>query len=166
METANRLFWTAIVSSLPNPLTPQTALSLLATFHDLRGKGTALSRSDEDQRELTLIRDLFEPRRVTSQGVRRLPIRLVVYRPGRMAAAGRIQPVRVCMLSLHELKALASRLHLPEVGDAARLDIEADRGPDWHSFAGTVTAVDGALGCVTVALDDPMRRRTGRSQDR
>lgn len=164
METADRLFWMAIVSSLPNPLSPHTALPLLAAFHDLRGKGTALS--DDEQRELTLLRDLFEPRRVTSQGVRRLPIRLVVYRPGRMAAAGRIQPVRVCMLSLHEMKALASRLHLPEVGDLARLDIEADRGPAWHSFAGTVTAVDAELGCVTVALDDASRRRAGRSENR
>lgn len=111
-------------------------LPYIALFHHFNARSGGRLKPGE-QRELALLRDLFEPRRVTSAGFRRNPITFRVLRRGRLCLRTKEVPCRVCSISLREV-IIEVDSELPP-GAKVSLKIEGARGDQWWRFQGIVT---------------------------
>jgi len=93
---------------------PLAAVRLFHALHEKWRQAGALSL--EDSRMLLLLRDLFEPERVTAHGLVRRPIELPVHRAGVISAAGERQRVEVVRIASAASRARCSAASVAKRG--------------------------------------------------
>jgi hypothetical protein len=126
-------------------------LAAVHLFHALREKWQeAGALSLEDSRMLLLLRDLFEPERVTVRGLVRHPLALPVRRAGVLSAAGERQRVEVVRVALREVFVVPE--HDLRVGARVRLAIAGPAAGRWLRFRGRVVGIEPGTGCARVLL--------------
>lgn len=132
-------------------------LPLMTAFHRLEfGIREQQGVSPEERQTEGLLRDLFEPRRVTPTGVQRTPIRMSVDRRAWMIRERATHQVRVDRLSLREVQVRMSPAEIPQSRRDLAISIEGLPGVGTFGFVGHVSFADRELGRLGVVLDAPL----------
>jgi len=132
-------------------------LPYIVAYHALKAKRRGTGRlSQEEKRTLELLREIFEPVRVTERGLVRQPVSMTVFQPARFTAGDRVFSGRVCSLNLRRVMLLVGPGAVPPVGASAVLEVQGMREGHWFSFVARVRSFEPATGRVTLRLELPV----------
>lgn len=138
------------------------SLPYIAQYHQLRLRKEYGQLSAREAWEMEMLRDLFEPRRVTPEGITRAPIRIPLQREARVLTAKSKLPAQAEVLELRRLELTLPR-QLP-MGLSLRVAISGPHKKRWFRFAGRIlqplpaatgfaVELESFLGCESVEAE-------------
>lgn len=138
------------------------SLPYVAQYHQLRLRKEFGQLSAREAWEMEMLRDLFEPRELTPEGITRAPLRIPLQREARVMTAISKLPAQAEVLELRLVELSLTR-RLP-TGLSLRVAIAGPRGQRWFRFAGRIlhplshtsgvaVELESFLGCEAVEAE-------------